>query len=182
MKPSDIEDSIRWQTTTTLWQNFDEPWEYEDDEFDEEEYRSFALKEFELLEKIRINNLFRESLEIDTAGGVHIGTIDTYFVDKEYKSIKKSSLGSGEKYFIAIGIAIYEDKYWNKGYGTNALEAYINYIKQNRPEQIILQTWSGNMRMLKVAGKLGFTECARKEHSVKVRGEFYAEITLKLEA
>lgn len=178
---SDIEDSIRWQTTTTLWQNYDEPWEYEGDkDFDEEQYRTFALKEFEQLEKIRLNNLFRESLEIDTAEGVHIGTIDIYFVDKNYRNIKKSALRHTEKYFIAIGIAIYEDKYWNKGYGTNALEAYIDYIKQNRPEEIILQTWSGNRRMLKVAKKLAFTEVFRKERSVKVRGNFYDEISLKL--
>ncbi|KYP79939.1 GNAT family N-acetyltransferase [Ferroacidibacillus organovorans] len=57
---------------------------------------------------------------------------------------------------IEVGIAIFEPEMWNKGYGTNALALWINFIfRQLSPMTICLTTKSANHRMIRCAQKLG---------------------------
>lgn len=64
--------------------------------------------------------------------------------------------------WLNIGITIYDPNNWNKGIGVKALNLWIENIFNiyNELEHIGLVTWSGNIRMLKMAEKLGI----KKKH------------------
>lgn len=68
--------------------------------------------------------------------------------------------------WLEIGIVIYDTNYWSGGYGTAALRKWIDKTFADFPEieRVGLTTWSGNIRMMKAAEKLGMTQeaCIRK--------------------
>ena len=179
MVESDIEDEIRWNTVQTEWALWDAPWEMEIrlPEFRPEEFRA---KELEALKEPLEEP--RWSLELDTAEGVHIGSVNTYLIDENYEWIKRMDVQEGQKVFYALGIEINEAAYWNKGLGTQALAAFIQYHLQNGHSQLCVQTWSGNLRMIRCAEKLGFEECKRVAGKRQVRGGTYDGLTFQLNA
>ena len=65
--------------------------------------------------------------------------------------------------WLEVGIVIYDSSKWSGGYGTAALQIWINHIFQNtdKLEHIGLTTWSGNPSMMHVAEKLGFQKEAQ---------------------
>lgn len=177
-RETDIEDDIRWNTVETQWALWDAPWETEEDlaSFDPQKFRE---EELEKLKKL--SEGLRWSLELDTADGVHIGGVNAYLIDEHFQWVRESDLKQGQKSFPALGIEINESSYWNKGFGTRALAAYIRYFLDNGREELYLQTWSGNFRMLRCAEKLGFIECNRAVGLRHVRGEVYDGLTFKLD-
>lgn len=177
-RESDIEDDIRWNTVETQWALWDAPWETE------EELASFDPVRFREEEQEELKKPFRGfrwSLELDTAEGVHIGGVNAYLVDEDFCWVRESDLKPGQRSFAALGIEVNESDYWGKGFGTQALAAYIHYFLDNGREELYLQTWSGNFRMLRCAEKLGFVECGRKVGQRRVRGEVYDGLTFKLD-
>lgn len=60
-----------------------------------------------------------------------------------------------------MGIDIPDLKHRRNGYGKQALLTYIEYLKSHGIHQVYIQTWSGNLSMLKLAEKHGFIECGR---------------------
>lgn len=70
------------------------------------------------------DNKFRWTFEIDTKDGVHIGRVNSYLNDREYKWRPASEEGC----LHTIGIDICESSYWHKGYGTQAFTAFIKYF------------------------------------------------------
>lgn len=176
-KEKDIEDDIRWNTVETQWALWDAPWETEEDlaSFDPEEFRR---EELENLKKAPHG--LRWSLELDTAEGVHIGGVNAYLIDENFQWVREKDLKPGQKAFPALGIEVSESSYWNKGLGTQALAAYIRYFLDNGREELYLQTWSGNSRMVRCAEKLGFVECNRIKGQRLVRGAVYDGLTFRL--
>ncbi len=65
--------------------------------------------------------------------------------------------------WLEIGISIYDEQYWSKGYGLETLKIWINHLFKVMPllVRVGLTTWSGNIRMLKCAEKLGMKQEAR---------------------
>ena len=60
-------------------------------------------------------------------------------------------------YIWFVGIDICEDNYLNKGYGTEALRAWVDYLfSDSEIHKICLDAWSFNPRMIRVAEKVGF--------------------------
>ena len=56
-----------------------------------------------------------------------------------------------------VGIAIAEDDYLNRGYGTQALQLWVDHLFANSDyHKLCLDTWSFNPRMMSVAEKIGF--------------------------
>ena len=47
-------------------------------------------------------------------------------------------------------------------------------------DELYTQTWSGNERMIRLAEKLGFTECCRKPEIRTVRGQRYDGLTFQI--
>ena len=97
-------------------------------------------------------------------------------------SLKNIVLGMVTRYWIseetnwpALGITIYDPEFWGKGIGYEALGLWCQYLFDNEPKfvRLDLRTWSGNIGMMKVAEKLGFTKEAVFRMARIVEGEYY---------
>ncbi|MBQ7123970.1 MAG: GNAT family N-acetyltransferase [Oscillospiraceae bacterium] len=176
MKESDIEDEIRWNTVETDWAHWDAPWESEPEllTFDAEKHRR---KELEFLSKPKSEP--RWGFEIDF-GDKHIGAVSSYLMNENFEWTPLKTAENGEKLFRAVGIEICESSFCEKGLGTNALGAFIKYYLDLGETEIYTQTWSGNVRMIRCAEKLGFEECMRKKNFRLVHGERYDGLSFKL--
>jgi RimJ/RimL family protein N-acetyltransferase len=98
-------------------------------------------------------------------GGVFVGSVSRYWI-------------SIETQWLAAGIAIFDPDYWGKGVGREALGLWIDFLFEAMPDlvRLDLQTWSGNVGMIKLAQKLGFTEEARYRQARIVNGFYYDAI------
>lgn len=56
----------------------------------------------------------------------------------------------------------------------------IDYLRSNGVKDIYTQTWSGNLRVIGLATKIGFEECNRNLNERFVRGASYDGLTFKL--
>ena len=98
------------------------------------------------------------------------------------ESLNESVIGMVNRYWIsegtnwtALGITIYYPEFWGKGYGSEALGIWCQYLFDNEPKfvRLDLRTWSGNIGMMKVAKKLGFKKEAVFRMARIVDGEYY---------
>ena len=176
MTEADIEDDIRWNTLETDWSNWDAPWEPLPDISDTDAYRKK-----ELLKLAEPKDEIRWGFEIETAGGEHIGAVNSYMINENFEWTPVKSAKPGEKLFRTVGIDICESSFCGKGFGTKALAAFINYYLENGEDEIYCQTWSGNIRMIKCAEKLGFEVCCRKIDYREVNGKKYDGLTFRLD-
>ena len=85
------------------------------------------------------------------------------------------------EFFENIILRDIEPDVWGNGIGTNALCAFMNYYFENGVDELYTQTWSGNVRMLRCAEKLGFVECNRNVGTREVDGQKYDGLTFRLE-
>lgn len=171
----DIEDWIRWETVDTEWMDWDGP-DLEVPPFVEEEFRAECA---ELLKHPRTG--FRNFFELDTARGKHIGTVTAGLTGENYQYLSRQELEAGNKYYHTIGIVICESDDWSRGLGTQALAAFCaNFLNYGKTE-IRLQTWSGNIRMVRCAQKIGFVECHRFVGNRHIRGGVYDGLTFQLD-
>jgi putative hydrolase of HD superfamily len=97
-------------------------------------------------------------------------------------SLKNMVIGMVSRYWIseetnwpAIGITIYDPENWRKGFGYEALGIWCQYLFDNEPKfvRLDLRTWSGNIGMMRVAKKLGFTKEAVFRMARIVEGEYF---------
>lgn len=82
---------------------------------------------------------------------------------------------SQETLWSAIGIVIYDESLWGKGFGYEALGLWCQYLFNASPDWIRLdvRTWSGNIGMMKLAEKLGFQREATFRKARIVEGKYY---------
>lgn len=174
MIESDIEDYVRWFTTETEWSNTDAPWEpiESDEETERKSWREYYESVKDLADDVR-----RWKFEIEW-NGRHIGWVSSYPIDENYEWI--GEIKDGQTVYRAIGIDICEPDVWGNGIGTNALRAFMNYYFENGVDELYTQTWSGNVRMLRCAEKLGFLECNRNVGTREVDGQKYDGLTFRL--
>jgi RimJ/RimL family protein N-acetyltransferase len=175
MRVADIEDEIRWNTIETEWGLWDAPWEDFSD-FDPDVFREETLKKLQAPE-----DGFRWRLQVDHADGTHIGSVNSYLIDDSYEWIAEKSLQPDQHRFYAVGVDIKEPSYWGRGLGAETLAAYIRYHLELGHTDICTQTWSGNLRMIRCAEKLGFYECDRKPGYQTVREETVDGLTFRLD-
>lgn len=85
---------------------------------------------------------------------------------------------SQETNWMSIGIAIFDDAYWGKGIGYEALKLWVDYLFEVDQSlvRLDLRTWSGNPGMIRLGEKVGFKQeaCFRKARIVK--GKYYDSI------
>ena len=184
MIESDIEDYVRWFTVEREWENWDAPWEKEDTNAEAE--RKSWTERYESRKNL-LDDVRRYRLEIEW-NGRHIGSVNAYHIDENYEWIGKAENGqpahlaeSGQMVHLAVGVGICEHDLWGNGIGTNALRAFINYQLKIGADEIYTQTWSGNVRMIRCAEKLGFVECNRNIGTREVDGQCYDGLTFRLE-
>ncbi|ADC51569.1 putative acetyltransferase [Alkalihalophilus pseudofirmus OF4] len=95
-----------------------------------------------------------------------IGIVSCYWVDKHTN-------------WLETGIVIYDKEYWNGGYGTEAYRLWIDYLFTTTDlHRLGMSTWSGNVRMMKAAEKIGMKEEARIRQARTVNGEYYDAIKM----
>lgn len=172
---SDIEDWIRWETVDTEWMDWDGP-DLEAPPFVESEFRAECAV---LLEKPRSG--FRNFFELDTADGKHIGTVTAGLTGDDYEYLTRADIEAGKKAYHTIGIVICESSDWSRGLGTQALTAFCKHFIDHGKCEIRLQTWSGNIRMVRCAEKIGFVECHRFTGNRHIRGGVYDGLTFQLD-
>lgn len=177
MVESDIADRIRWETVDTEWQAWDGPWDYEG--------KSQAELAAELDQSVRLWRARIEGpeerdpvrhLEIcaNGPGRPHIGWCSAYRIDGAC-----CISDAGDRW--AVGITIPAANTRRKGYATAALTLYLSYLASCGLTEVYTQTWSGNLRMIGLAEKLGFREYMRKPGLRTVRGKPYDGLTFRLE-
>ena len=157
IKESDIENYIKWTTVETEWQNWDAPWEQ--DENDD----SFLIRQKEAVKETPQDY---GKLEIENISGEHIGWVSTYYIDEDKEK-------------LAVGIDIIPLSDRGKGYGKAALSLFMKYLFESR-DVLYTQTWSGNLPMIALAKKLGFAEVGRIKDLREVNGKRYDALTFAI--
>jgi RimJ/RimL family protein N-acetyltransferase len=165
-RPEDLEAHVRWHTVETAWQDWDAPWDIQRNQVPPERMEE-SLKELRrrLLEKLTAPlSTPRPGFWIERIGGPLLGHVGQYHHDAKHRS-------------TMIGIAIYESAYWDQGLGTEALGLWVDYLFASLDlHRIGLDTWSGNVRMMRCAEKCGFLLEGRLRETVEWRGQRYDSV------
>jgi len=152
-KESDLDNYVKWMNEGE-WKEFDAPWEKRITDLPEEEI------------KVRFIELYlsereepRRRVIIADKNDVPIGWMNRYNKDK-YENT------------WLVGIDICEDGYLGKGYGTECLRLWMDYLFNNsNKENIGLKTYSFNDRMMRVAEKLGLEQRGIEPDIIEWKGE-----------
>jgi len=175
---TDVEDEIRWTNKETEWFYSEAPW-MTLEPVDAEELRTDMAEIISDMPEDAIR--WRFEIEVD---GRHIGQVSSSYKDKDLKqtpwdSINQSKNAPQNNSIRALGIEICEMEYWGKGIGTKALTAFMEYYRNFGENHFLLETWSGNLRMLGCARKLGFYEVKRIKGTITVDGKEFDELVLE---
>ena len=177
-RESDIADEVRWNTVDTEWGLWDAPWE----PFPDVNSDAFRQRQQERLRAVPGEDQLRWRLEIDTAQGVHIGTVAAYLMTEDFQWREHGPEETpGPDTPVALGLDIMDSAYWSGGWGTKALTAWVSCWLDRGCREVYTQTWSGNTRMIGLAEKLGFSEYLRKPGIRQVRGDTYDGLTFRLD-
>ncbi len=175
----DIERRILWETQQTEWQQWDAPWEYEETGGQAslawlEAYREHLesrVQELRWMDEQQLRRGFEIALASDS--GKSIGWCNSYFLKDDFTS------GPDGRY-LAVGIDLPAPESRGKGYGTQALALFLEYLFCAGFSELYTQTWSGNIPMIHVAENLGFQGFDRKRGIRQVRGKRYDALTFRL--
>lgn len=154
----DIESYSHWVQPHHDWHDLDGPYY----KITNEE----ALKKIETLrKKIELGEFAnpRNRLVIaDPTDNKLVGTVSCYWESKETN-------------WLCAGITIFDPAAWKKGIGFEALGLWIEYLFANYKDivRLDLRTWSGNLGMIKLTGKLGFLREACFRNARIVNGKYY---------
>jgi len=175
---SDVEDEVRWTNEDTAWFYADTPW-MTMEPVDPDELRADMAEIMSTLSEDAIR--WRFEIEAD---GRHIGMVSSYYLDGNFEPVPWGAVDQGKNAvennsIRALGIEICEMDCWGKGIGTKALKAFMEYYRSLGERRFLLETWSGNARMLGCARKLGFTEARRQKGAYVVDGREYDALTLE---
>lgn len=176
MKESDIDDWIRWYNLETEWGDWDAP----DEELEPVDPETFRAQRMETLSR-KWESGFRNFFELDTADGHHIGMVTSYAIDEDYKWMSWQDAHAAGNFRHTIGIDICDSRFWGNGLGTQAIAAFAKHFLDNGISDICLQTWSGNIRMIRAAQRIGFVECNRFLGNRQIRGSTYDSLTFRLD-
>lgn len=86
---------------------------------------------------------------------------------------------SEETLWMEVGIVIFNENYWGRGIGRSALKMWIGEIFNSHPEivRLGLSTWSGNLRMVSLAEKMGLRKEAVYRKARIVDGRYYDSLS-----
>jgi len=108
---------------------------------------SFPQYLLDYTSELRGSHSIRHNFAIETRDGKHIGNCGYYGIDE--------TKGEAE-----LGIVIGNRDYWDKGYGTDAVNTLANYIfRQTNLNRIYLKSLDWNIRAHKSFQKCGFVPC-----------------------
>ncbi|MGQ9572474.1 MAG: GNAT family N-acetyltransferase [Dehalococcoidia bacterium] len=100
-----------------------------------------------LLAQLRYPDPARRSYAIEDESGHHIGNAMYYNLSEE--------MGEAE-----LGITIGDCRYWNQGYGSDAVQALVKLMfREKRLRRMFLHTLDWNVRAQRCFEKAGFVPC-----------------------
>lgn len=176
---SDIPKRLHWETEETEWQLWDAPWEYENMSPEEraaglQSYRKNMENWVAYYQNLPPEQR-RTGFQIVTndQSQTYIGWINSYRIDAQYCFSNSGDL-------CAVGIDIPSLSARGKGYAAAALTLFIDYLLNQGEKDIFTQTWSGNVRMIHLAHKIGFEECCVKKEFRAVGNQKYDGLTFRL--
>jgi RimJ/RimL family protein N-acetyltransferase len=138
-KLSDARNDYRWQTDTELARLDAAP----------VMGVSYPLYLLDYAEQLHHADAKRYPLAIETLDGRHIGNCTCYEIDNT----------KGE---AQLGIMIGDRNYWDRGYGTDAVNTMVNHIFQNAElKRIYLKTLAWNLRAQHCFRNCGFLPCGQ---------------------
>ena len=175
---ADVEDEIRWTNEETEWFHSEAPW-MTLEPVDADELRADMAEIINDMPEDAIR--WRFEIVVD---GQHIGQVSSSFWDSDFErtpwdSIDQSKNAPQNNSIRVLGIEICETEYWGKGIGAKALAAFMEYYRNLGESHFLLETWSGNLRMLGCARKLGFYEVKRTKGAITVDGNEFDELVLE---
>jgi len=162
MQPGDVPEWARWQNPDAQWKTLDAPYYHQG-----EKLRPLAEIEGEMYARLKKH---RDKLPIPR----RVAAIANQ-EDDRYLGMMTWYWISQETNWPAVGISIYDPANWGKGYGYEALGLWSQYLLDVEPlfVRLDLRTWSGNLGMMRLAEKVGYTLEARFRHARIVKDEFY---------
>ena len=102
-------------------------------------------------DSIQYPSPYRHAFSLETPDGKHIGNCVYYNIDE----------GKGE---AELGIMIGNREYWNKGYGTDAVSALVDYIfRRTKLNRLYLKTLTSNTRAHRCFMKCNLKPCGYLE-------------------
>jgi RimJ/RimL family protein N-acetyltransferase len=148
-------------------------WKYEEKEQEAKKWNGPYIPEPKITKEEFLKSWENNEITTNTpntliifVGGKLIGTVGSYWVDKNTN-------------WLETGIVIYDKNYWNGGYGTEAYKLWIDFLfRSTGLHRLGMSTWSGNVRMIKVAEKLGMNEEARIRQARMVDGKYFDAIKM----
>lgn len=158
--------------------------EYRDDDYTQLKYWCKGDQEWKKLDgpyfkkpqDDEVDAIIDKQMEKDRA---HTGVPSSLVIADLYTD---SFYGEVTRYWIckktewpALGILIYDPQHWGKGYATEALTLWEQYLFANMPcsWRFDIETWSGNIGMMKVAEKLGYKLEGKFTDARRVGDKFY---------
>lgn len=159
--PSDARWLARAMRRGTWWR-WDAPWDGPP--------RAAELRRLPALVEVLARERVRppRRMVIETRTASPIGSVSRYWIDERSR-------------WLEVGIAIYESRHWNKGYGAEALALWVDHLFEAiLLRRIGLRTWGGNRRMIRVARGLGFRREAVFRDAAVVRKRVYDRLAFGL--
>jgi len=138
-KLSDVRNDYRWQSDRELAELDASPILI----------MSFSIYLLDYASVLHQQDHYRFPLAIETLEGKHIGNCTCYDIDEK----------KGE---AQIGIMIGDRDYWDKGYGTDAVNTLVDHVFDvTRLNRLYLKTLDWNKRAQQCFAKCGFTPCGQ---------------------
>ena len=129
---------------------------------------SLAEVEHWLDEELERRPLDRKDYIIETLDGVAIGRIDYKGLSVKHRDAE-------------LGIHIGEKDYWEKGYGTDAIMTFLNYLfNELQLHRVWLGTASYNTRAQRCYEKCGFVKEGVSRERRFVNGKYYDSINMAI--
>ncbi|WP_430786660.1 GNAT family N-acetyltransferase [Virgibacillus flavescens] len=149
-------------------------WKFEEEQQEAKKWNGPYISE-EKQSKEDYRKSFKQELDIDEGvpatlviktNGELIGYVSSYWVDKNTN-------------WLETGIVIYNSAFWSGGYGSEAYKRWIDFLFEKTDlHRLGMSTWSGNIRMVKVAEKIGMKEEARIRNARMVEGNYFDAIKM----
>lgn len=159
---SDLEIYSHWNTGSHLWMDYNGPYY---PKMDEKELKVSLAKTRQRIEQSFFPEPRTELVVADRETDKMLGAVSWYWQSKETN-------------WMSQGIVLYDDGFWGRGIGFEALGLWCEYLLKQFPElaRLDLRSWSGNHGLMRLAEKLGFRKeaCFRKARIVK--GQFYDSV------
>ncbi len=159
----DLEDYLYWNHPSREFHKFNGPY-YEKSSEEELEKYVEELKERLLIGEKNI--LKNKKIIANKDNNEIIGQVNWYWK-------------SQETLWMEVGIVIFNENYWGKGIGYEALKKWIDeiFIKNPKLIRLGLTTWSGNLRMIRLAEKLGLKKEAVYRKARIVDNQYYDSVS-----